>query len=184
MSIDSKRLLRLFRGQPIPAICGLVVFVLILAFYFRGASAVGVQSQLDERNKHYRDLKANVASSVKLDEDLRRLVEYNKKIADGALRVGDIVQNLQFFYKIESETGVKLVDLRQQVVPPLSKGASPSSYVGVGFSLSIEGDYEKIILFCDALKHSSALAKIANFSISKSERGLVANMAVQLVGTR
>jgi hypothetical protein len=48
--------------------------------------------------------------------------------------------NLQYFYRLETETGVKLLTLVQNPAPPIKPGTKVS-LGGIGFTLSFQGSY-------------------------------------------
>ena len=59
----------------------------------------------------------------------------NEEIANRMVRVGQLAENLQYFYRLESETDSKLIDLRQDPWAPPSKNAPKTVFTPVGFAL-------------------------------------------------
>lgn len=183
MSTQTQKVMQGIRRNPVPSACGLVAIALFLTLYFRSDAADEGQAMLDSGNQEYLSLKGNLAASVRLDDEVKRLADFNKRVEAGLLRSGELARNQQFFYKIEADTGVKLVDLRQQplgppanIAPAKGKGASAKNglqnpYVLLGFTITLEGDYVKTLLFMRHLEQASVLSKIATLSSSAIDGG-------------
>jgi hypothetical protein len=61
------------------------------------------------------------------------------------IRVGQLAENLQYFYRLESETGTKLTDPRQNAWTPPAKNAAKTNFTIVNFNLTAQGDYGQIL---------------------------------------
>jgi hypothetical protein len=185
MSIEMKNIATAFKRRPLLFACGALVFGLALAIYFRLGVRDEVEMKLVEREKVLLRLSNNAKFSAQLDSQLESLRKANAKIADGALRVGELARNQQLFFRLEAETGVKLLDLRQLSVAPAAKGAAASTYVAIPFNLTVQGDYAQIMNFLLRLDREATLARVKSGTISRPAEGAQSlALSVELLGFR
>lgn len=185
MSIETKNVVAAFKRRPLLFVCGALVVGLALATYFRLGVRDEVETKLAEREKVLLRHSNNAKFSAQLESQLETLRKANSKIAEGALRVGELARNQQMFFRLEAETGVKLLDLRQLTVAPLAKGAAASTYVAIPFSLTVEGDYAQIMNFLLRLDREATLARVTGGSISRPAEGAQSlALSVELLGFR
>ncbi len=185
MSLDSKAVTDLFKRQPVP-VCSLsLIFILLVVLYFRFGSLAEVQAKLEESEKTLSKLVDNVKFSAQLDTQLADLEQANGVIQAGALREGELARNQQLFYRLEADSGVKLLDIRQQPIPKLVKGAAPTVYVPITFSLSIVGEYAQIMKFLKNLEKGDTVSRLVAATIGPPmEGGQTVSLTVELLGIR
>jgi Tfp pilus assembly protein PilO len=185
MSIQMKNVGAAFKRRPLLFVCGALVVGLALAVYFRLGVRDEVEAKLAEREKVLLRLSNNAKFSAQLDNQLESLRKANAKIADGALRVGELARNQQLFFRLEAETGVKLLDLRQLAVAAPAKNATPPTYVAIPFNLTIQGDYAQIMNFLLRLDREATLARVKSGTISRPADGAQSlALSVELLGFR
>ena len=185
MSLDTKEINDLFKRHPVPVGCAGLTFILLLALYFRFGTLAEVQVKLEEREKALSKLVDNVKFSAQLDTQLAALEQANAVILAGALREGELARNQQLFYRLEADSGVKLLDIRQQPVPKPAKGAAPTVYVPITFSLSILGEYPQIMKFLKNLEKGDTVSRLVAATIGQPvEGGQTVSLTVELLGIR
>lgn len=185
MSIETKDVVAALKRRPLLFVCGALAVGLALGIYFRMGVQGEMEAKLAEQEKVLVRLSNNTKFSAQLDTQLESLRKANAKIAEGALRVGELARNQQLFFKLEAETGVKLLDLRQLSVAPPVKGATVSTYVAIPFSLTIEGDYAQIMNFLLRLDREATLARVTSGAISRPAEGAQSlSLSVELLGFR
>ncbi len=185
MSIETKDLVAALKRRPLLFVCGALVIGLALSVYFRLGVGDELETKLAEREKVLLRLSNNTKFSAQLDNQLEALRKANATIADGALRVGELARNQQFFFRLEAETGVKLLDLRQLMPPPPPKGGAVQTYVAIPFSLTIKGDYAQIIQFLRRLDREATLVRVTGGSIARPAEGAqTLSLGVELIGFR
>lgn len=183
MSIETKDLVAAFKRRPVVAVCAALIVVLGLRIYFTMGSDEVVQDTLREREKELGRLTANTKFSAQLDSQLETLRKANATIAAGALRVGDLAGNQQVFFRLEEQTGAKLLDLRPLNVPPPKAGAP--AFVGIPFSLTIKGEYFQLMDFLMRLDRGATLARVTTASIARpADGGQSLSLTVELLGFR
>ena len=105
------------------------------------------------------------------------------------MHVGQLAINQQYFYRLESETGVKLLDLRQNPVPAAKLGAKNGGYLGVPYNISIQGTFPQVIAFLRRLEHGRHFTRFNTVSIAKSVGSeatadtLTVALNIELLGT-
>jgi hypothetical protein len=147
MSLESVS--AVFKKHPLRAGLVLVSIGLAAAIYIRYTQMPDVEAALEEKASQGQKLKANLSNSALLKEQVDSLIAANKQVESRLIKAGDIAKNQQYFYKLEAEAGVKLLDIRQLTTPSKSTG---SSYMAVPYSLNIQGSYAHVMLFIKRLE--------------------------------
>lgn len=185
MSLDNKAVADLLKRHPVPMACAGLTLLLLVVLYFRFGSLAEVQAKLEEREKSLSKLVDNVKFSAQLDAQVAALVEANGVIQGGALRAGELARNQQLFYRLEADSGVKLLDIRQQPLPTPAKGTAPTIFVPITFSLSILGDYAQIMKFLKNLERGATVSRLVAATIGQPmEGGQTVSITVELLGLR
>ncbi len=185
MAIETKTVVAAFKRQPIPFSCGIIVVLLLLLAYFRMGVVDEREAALAEAEKVLSKLTNNITYSAQLDQHLNELRAVNDGFATAALKQGDIARNQQFFYRIESASGVRILELRSQPVPAPAKGAPVTFYQPLTYSLSVAGDYEKLLTFLLHLERGSTLGRVLSATlvyVDGSEQTL--NLNVEMLGLK
>ncbi|HLP25844.1 MAG TPA: hypothetical protein VK477_09215, partial [Acidobacteriota bacterium] len=94
-------------------------------------------------------------------------------------------------YRLENETGVKLIDARQNPVPAAKQNAPKTLYVPVSFSVTMHGTYPQIWSFLRRLETGPHFARFDRVALGKVEAGakdavpdlMSAVFTVELLGT-
>ena len=84
------------------------------------------------------------------------------------IRASDIGINQQYFYRLETESGVKLVDLRQG-----ARGTPKGGTVPISFTVSAQGDYAQVLAFLRALENGAHFCRVQSGSCSGPRKGPV-----------
>jgi hypothetical protein len=142
------------------------------AFFYRRMAMDEMQSAYDATVTEGQKLSANVTRAVQLDEQLHALEEANKTISGRLVNPLDLAINLQYFYKLEAETGVKLLDTR----PVESRGAktgAKGSYTPVQYVISLQGKYAQTLGFLRKLENGIFFCRVIGGSCgqAQSEQG-------------
>lgn len=183
--MDKGDAVQLIRRNPVGAACGVIALLLGGWTYFRADAEPALEAEFAQRQSDAVRLGNNVKHAVQLREQLRALQAANKAIDARVVRAVQVGANSQFFYRLESETGVKLRDLRPAPVVPPAKGAK-SPFVAVGFSVSAEGSYGQLLDFLRRIEEGPHYSRIltASLSASVSDRRAPLTLAlnVELLG--
>lgn len=181
MSLQTQDILNALKRRPLLCVCGALALGLGLTLYFRLGVGDEVQARLAEREKELQRVTSNTKFSAQLDTQLQALRKANATIEAGALRAGELARNQQLFYRLEADTGVKLLDLRQLNVSTAGKG----TYVAIPFSLTIKGDYAQLLDFLQRLDRGATLSRVTSASIARpGEDTQTLSLNVELLGFR
>jgi hypothetical protein len=91
-------------------------------------------------------------------------MEAQRKEFEGRLmKAGQLAVNLQYFYKLEAETEVKLVDVRQNNVPRNAR----TQYIGVPFAVTIQGSFAQVTNFLNRLQNGPHFCRINTATFNK-----------------
>ena len=107
-----------------------------------------------------------MVSGPPLRQELAAVREATLRIEDNLVIEDNLAENLWYFYKLEDQTKVKLLDIHQLNTITPESGAL---YRRVPYSLTIAGTYAQTASFLRALETGSHLANITFFSFKRHE---------------
>lgn len=160
-------LLALIKKQPIAFACGLVCLLCGVAFYFRSGAIDEARTAFEATDKEARAIAQNARHAAGLAEQVEEMRAAGKQIESRLVRATDLANNLQIFYRLENETGVKLVDARQNALSAAKPGAPKTLFIPVSFSLTLQGNYSQLWSFFRRLETGTHFARIERLAISK-----------------
>lgn len=153
------------KTNPIGFICAAVALAFGGAIYYRSSELPQTTALLEQKSKEGARLAANVRNSARLPEQIAAMTAATKAIEGRLVRPGELAQNLQYFYRLEAETGVKLTDLRQ-LTATAPRGAKPGTSFGVGFAVTVQGDYRTLLEFMRRLEQGTHYCRVMSASIA------------------
>jgi hypothetical protein len=164
--MNNEQLVAWIKKNPIIVGCASLSLVLAILLYFTSDSVPQARSQLEELSTQEAKLQANIEYSAKLQEQYKELTDANAAIVSRMVRSNQLALNLQYFYKLESDTGTKLVEVHQ-VPPGILKGARPT-YEPVAFGVAVDGDFPSVVDVLRRLEDSPHLCRINSASLGAS----------------
>lgn len=178
--MNAQSIQTLVKKYPLPTICAAACMILFAVLYLRFDLISAQQEELDALSKKNSKQLANISGGARLDEQLAYLVDANKAVRARSLPVGGLAQNLQYFYKIESELGLKYSDVRPVAKPVAGKDAI---YVPLAYTLSVETDFANTIALLRRLERGEFFCRINSLNASRSGGGVNLNVNLDLLGT-
>lgn len=163
MAISNEQVGALFKKNPVVTGAVFVCLVLIGAIYFRLDAMPEATTELEARSDEGRRLAENIKNSVQLTEQLAAVTEANKEIDTRLVRTGQLANNLQYFYRLESDTGAKLLDLRQSAPPRV---VLKTAKVPVGFTVAVQGSYLQVFEFLRRLESGTHYCRVMSASLA------------------
>ena len=139
--------------------CGLLTLAVAGGIYFRGGESPAAEAELTQKSTEAERYALNIKNSDKLKEQVDALVVADKEIESRLVRYNQLGVNNQYFFKLESETGVKLVDFRQSSLQPAAKGAK-TTFIPVGFSVSVQGNLAQLMEFLHRLEGGAHYCRV------------------------
>lgn len=183
--MTGEELIALVKKNPISAGCGLLSVLLAVGIYFRGDEIPSAEAELSQKSAEAQRLAQNLINSAQLKEQLEAITAANKAIDAGIIRASQVGNNTQYFYKLESETGVKLVDFRPQAVPPPAKG-SKAAFTPVTFNVGVQGTLPQVLDFLRQLENGGRYTRVLTASLSGAPANrkspLTLTLVVELLG--
>jgi hypothetical protein len=182
MSADVKiSLVALLRRYPLLFACGAIALILLGVLYMRSDLIAAQQEELDKYSAEGRRYRSNIANGAQMQEHLDYLVQANKAVADRALKAGALAQNLQYFYRLESETGVRYIDLRPSG-KPAAKGKVAPIYVPLNYVVTVTGTFPQVIRFLRQLEHGEYFCRITAATASGTGGLATINLNLDILG--
>lgn len=165
--ITNAELSALIRRNPISFGCGLVAVVLGVALFYRSSGVPELTALLEEKSREGSRLAANLRNGALLPEQLEEITAAARAIEGRLVRASELAQNLQYFYRLEAETGVKLLELRQ--LPPASAAKTAAgALTGIAFGVSLQGEYFAVLEFVRRLENGAHFSRVVTSSLSGS----------------
>ena len=160
-------LLALVKKHPIGVGCLLVSIVCGALLYMRSGNIAASQAELEASSAQAAKMIANVRNSKGLPEQLAEIQAHTKEVEARLMKAGQLAVNLQYFYKLETENEVKLVDVRQNTFPRGLK----TMYGGVPFSVSVQGSFVHVTNFVNRLQNGRHFCRINTANYTKNSDG-------------
>jgi hypothetical protein len=164
--MTNAELMAFVRKNPISVGCGALALVLGGAIYFRASEIPAAEAELTQKSAEADRHGANLKNAAQLKEQLDALIAANKEIDSRLVRGSQIAINTQFFYKLSSETGVKLNDFRQAPPGPAAKGKAV--FTPVGFTVSTSGSLAQLIDFLNRLESGAHYCRVLTATVAAS----------------
>lgn len=184
--MTSADLMVLVKKQPIGFGAIVVCIALGGVLYFRSSQIDALQSDFDEKSARATKIISNVSSSKNLPEQVQEIQATTKELESRLIRGGQLAINLQYFYKLEAETEVKLVDVRPNNAPK----NSATAYVGIPFALVVQGSFKQVMVFLNRLENGRHFCRVINATFNRSsatgadapQEGMIVSLNLELLG--
>jgi hypothetical protein len=163
--MSNEEVLAFLRKNIISVACVGASILIGLALYYRNDNLPQAEKVLADTAKQGELLAANIEDSADLKEQHAALVEANNAISDRMIHTGQLAENLQYFYKLESDTGTKLSDPHQSQYTPPAKSAAKTNFIAIGFTLSAQGDYGQLVDLLRRLENGEHYCRINTISL-------------------
>lgn len=184
--MSNEELVALIKKNPISVGCGALSLALIATIYFRSDQIPTAETELGQKASEAQRYALNVKNAAQLKEQLDALVAANKAIDGRIIRISQLGNNTQFFYKLQSDTGVKLVDFRQNTTSSNAPKGGKTSFVPVAFTVSVQGTLPQLLDFVRLLENGAHYCRIltATCSTNAATRNgpLTLSLNVELLG--
>lgn len=172
--MNTADLVALLKKHPIGFGCGLVSIVCGILLYLRSDNIKSSQAELEASSAQAARMVTNVRNATDLAEHVTEIQALSKELEGRLMKAGQLAVNLQYFYKLETENEVKLVDVRQGATPRSSKNL----YIGVPFNVSVQGPYANVMNFLNRVQNGRHFCRINTASFTKV--GDTADMSLAL----
>jgi hypothetical protein len=180
--MTNEELLAVVKKHPVAVGSGVLSLILAVAIYFRSDAIPAATQELEAKSTEADRYAANLKNAARLKEQLDALVAANKEVDSRLVRISAQGTNSQFFYKLESESGVRLLNFQQTT----QTGAKSGSFVPVGFTVTAQGDLSQLLSFLNMLESGAHYARVMNASCTltgpKRDAPLTLTLTLELLG--
>ena len=161
--MTSAELIITVKKHPIGFACGALCVICAALLYVRSSKIEESQADYEAKSAEAAKILANVRYSDKLPEQVAEMQALTKDMEGRLIRSGQLAVNLQYFYKLEAENEVKLLDVRQN--NPL-KG-SKVLYIGIPYSVAVQGSFKQVVAFLQRLENGPHFCRFTTISFVK-----------------
>ncbi len=167
MAIDTKNVVNVLKKHPVAIGCGVLSLILVAGIYIRSGRAGALADQLHQKEAEGQKMLDDISNGAKLPEQYRELTATTSDLESRLVYGSERARNQQYFYRIESETGVNEINLQPIAVPVSPKGKSKRIYSGVGFAITVDGDFRQVINFLTHLESGPHFYRLTSASVSR-----------------
>jgi hypothetical protein len=180
--MTNAEVITLLKKNPIAVGCGVLSLALAVGIYFRGGAVPAAEEELAQKTDEGTRLAANLQNAAQLKEQVDTLAACGKEIDARLVHASQTLTNYQYFYKLESETGAKMTVIAQAPVGGPSKGAAKSLFVGVPFSITVQGTMTQMIDYLRRLESGARYGRVmsVSFGVPSNDRGGIVTLALNL----
>lgn len=187
-------ILKFLKRHAFAAICCTLALATAVAYFVRMDLLDDARLEIDARQKEAENMKRNLRNATGLKEHLADLNVLLSVVDARLVRPEDLASNLQYFYRLETETGAKILLLRQLSGAGTDAGqaaASKGPYRSVPYSVIVEGSFPQVMAFLTRLERGAHFNRIKTFTAQRgaTESGagirsgtVVVNLSIELMG--
>lgn len=188
MSVSNEQLLAFVKKNPIGVGCGVLSLLMAAAIYLRSDKLPAAQAVLDQKSTEADRHAINVRYAVQLKEQMDALNTADHAIDTRLVRAAQLATNTQYFYRLESDTGVKLINIFQNTTTAQAAKATKNNFVPIAFTLTAQGSYAQLLDLLHRLENGVHYCRILSATTSKVGNGdndvLSLNLSLELLGQR
>ena len=162
--MTNEEALTLIRKNPISLGCGALSFLLAIGSYLRMESLPDAEAELTQKSAASERVALNIKHAAQLKEQAESMVAANAAIDKRVIRASQLGNNTQYFYQVESATGVKILDLRQTTAT-VAKPAK-GTYAPVSFAVTVQGSFPQILGFLRQLEGGAHYSRVLTATCS------------------
>jgi len=162
--MTSSDIFALIKKQPIGFTCGVISLICAGLLYLRSDKIDEYKSDYETKSAEAAKILTNVRNSEKLSAQVGEIQALSKELDSRLLRASQLAVNLQYFYKLEAETEVKLIDVKQNGLP---KGGR-TLYAGIPFNVSVQGSFKQVMAFLQKLENGPHFCRFIAVNYAKS----------------
>ena len=157
----------LVRKHPVSAVAVLVSVVCGAVLYLRSSTVAERTEEGTRKAEEATKMQANITSANGLPEQVEGMKAATKEVESRLVRASQLAINLQYFYKMEAESGVKILDVRQNPLPGARSGPRPT-FVGVPYSVSVQGTFTQTLSFLKRIESGRHFSRFLSVSYTKA----------------
>lgn len=158
----------LLKKHPLRAVAVAIIIACGVLLYVRSSAIAEKTEESTRLSEEASKMQANITNSSGLAEHTERIREATKEIDSRLVRASQLAINLQYFYRIEADSGVKILDVRQHSVPPARPGAAKTTYTGIPYNVSVHGTFAQTHSFLKRLENGRHFCRFLTVTYTKA----------------
>jgi Tfp pilus assembly protein PilO len=174
------------KKYPVGMICGTIALLCGAVLYLRSDVIDETKAKVDELSQKSEVMLSNVRNSAGLAQQTEAIRRSAKQVEGRLVKASQLATNLQHFYRLESETGLKLTDVRQNQIGRAGTGG----YIGIPYSVTFQGTFKQVLEFFQRIESGKYFSKFSSISVNKTAGAeptgvslLSVSMNIELLGT-
>jgi len=183
--MSNDELFSFIKKNPISVGCGVLSLFLAAGVYLRSAEIPEAEDILVQKTAMAERYALNIKNSVQLKEQAEVMANATKELDRRIIRASQLGTNTQYFYKLQSDTGVKLIEFRQTTVaiPPTK---AKTTYSPIAFNVAVQGTLPQVMNFLRQLEGGTHYCRVLTASCSGSASArnlpLTLSLNVEMLG--
>ena len=182
MSINVETISVSVKKYPVLVVCGTLTLILAITLYFRSGVIEQLQVEQESVNKEVKRYSSNISNAAQIQDQSTFLVKANEAVKARTLSAESLAINLQYFYRLESETGVKYLDLRPAGRSG-SKITAKQAYIPLSYIVTIQGSFDQILAYLGHIEQGAYFARINTASATGTGSAVTVNLNIDLLGS-
>jgi hypothetical protein len=174
------------KKNPLSLACGVISLLLIGTGYLRSDEIGTAEALLAEKTALAERYALNIKYSAQLKEQVEILAAANAEVDSRVVRASQLGTNTQYFYKLQSDTGVNLIDFRQATGPSSTQKPAKGNFIPIAFNISIQGTFVQLMNFLRQLESGSHYCRILTATCSGNaairSQPLTLSLSVEILG--
>lgn len=160
-----------FKTYPVASTAAFVSIILILAIYVRGMGISDLEERHDDARREWRRIDVNVKNSVNLETHLENAKAASQDVRERLIHPSQLALNYQYFYRLETSTGVR-ISIQQQETKPLGLSGDDDEdaealFSDVEYTMSANGQFSELLGFYHALENGRHFYQLNQFSLQR-----------------
>lgn len=177
--MTNEEAIALIKKNPISFGCGALSFALAIGIYLRSEATPDADAELIQKTASSERITLNIKYGAQIKEQTETLVAAGKEIDKRIIRSSQLGTNTQYFYRVEADTGVKIIDLRQ-TTPAVAARPAKASFLPVGFAVTVQGSMTQLLSFLRELESGAHYSRILGASCVGSASARTAPLTLTL----
>ena len=132
-----------------------------------------LQSEYDRLVKKRSSMLLNLKNGATFEEDISSLEKILENVDGRLFDPKELAGNYNYFFQIESQTGVKLRNLQQFNISPVNANRTQNQggefYSSLRYEMGVSGTYAQILNFLRAVEGGESLYKLNRMSITQGK---------------
>ncbi len=162
MAIKPKDLGALGKKYPVIIGSAALSLILLVASYLRSGRLHDLSGQAKAKEEALQKILDDIKNGGNLSEQYDALTVATRDLESRLVHSSERARNQQYFYRIESDTGVKEVNLQPITAEPRGPRAPKTLFTGVGYSITVKGDFRQILDFLVRLENGQHFCRLVS----------------------